>query len=177
MTYKAICDHIKDVAPQMVTMMQQLQALQTQFGNVQQVLDPVLQRADDEIGKLKAQSENIQEVVSKGLHRLTGNITQELQTQDTKHDTLIQHAQQKFADLETSQQTLVNNARMKFDELEASRNNFETQAAAKVLELDQKMAEVTRVINQAALSANATGQTRGSDGQTNPEVAIVKGSF
>ena len=135
-SYTMITEHVKDVAPQVVSLTQGLQALQQQVTNVENTLDPVLARANDEIGKLKSQSQNIQEVVSGEITKLTGAVTQELQTQNTKHDSLIQHAQQKFADLETNQQTLVDAAKTRFDELEALRTNFELQVAVKVQELD-----------------------------------------
>jgi len=158
-SYRMITDHVKDVAPQIVKLSQGLEEVKT-------TLDPVLVKADEEIGKLKSQSTKIQEVVTSEIAKLTGAVTQELQTQNTKHDSLIQHAQQKFNDLESSQQLLVDNAKVKFEELEALRTNFELQVANKVHELDQKMAEMNRVCNQAAMSA-AGGTGRGSDGRTN----------
>jgi len=166
-SYSMITDHVKDVAPQVVSLSQGLETLRQQVVKVETTLEPVLARADDEIGKLKLQSQNIQEVVTKEIRNLTGSVTQELQAQSTKHDSLIQHAQQKFNDLESSQQTLVDGAKTRFDELEALRTNFELQVAAKVLELDQKMAEVNRVCNQAAMNAATDStNTRGSDGRT-----------
>jgi len=160
-SYRMITDHVKDVAPQVVTLTQGLEG-------VKNTIEPVLLRAHDEIGKLQIQSTNIQEVVSNEITKLTGTITQELQTQNTKHDSLIQHAQQKFNDLESSQQVLVSNAKIKFDELDALRTNFELQVASKVVELDNKMAEMTRMCNQAAMNMTASaGTTRGSEGRGN----------
>jgi len=158
-SYRMITDHVKDVAPQVVTLTQGL----NEVGNT---IEPVLLRANDEIGKLQSQSANIKEVVTNGITEVTGAATQEVQAQNIKRDGLIQHAQQKFGDLEASQQVLVDNAKIKFDELESLRTNFELQVASKVLELDQKMAEVARMCNQAALNMTASaGTTRGSEGR------------
>ena len=63
---RQITEHVRDVAPQVVLLTNELK-------KVQETVEPVLLRANDEIGKLQSQSANIQEVVTTEITRLTGN--------------------------------------------------------------------------------------------------------
>jgi len=187
LSYQQVVEHVKDSAPKIPVVQQNIQTLDNRVTTLENTLDPVLKRADVEITSLKTQSEEIRAVINKEVVDLQTQardikgvvekevnvlkdvatktqeaITQELQTQDTKHDSLIQHAKDKFKELESNQVSLVEAAKTRFDELEALRTNFELQVAQKVLELDSKMAEVNRLISSGStLSIPLTG----SDGR------------
>ena len=170
LSFQQVTEHVKDTAPKFQPMETAVAAVTQRVETVANTLDPVLNKANEEILKLQSQSQNIQEVLDREVTNIKNvssqaqsDVLQELQTQNVKHDTLIQHAQTKFAELETQQQTLVDSAKDKFVELEQRRTQFEQDVASKVVELDQKMIEVNRMCAKVASMASDT--TGGSDGR------------
>ena len=116
LSYSQVVEHVKDTAPQIPAIQQSLQELVGRTTVLETTLEPVLKRADSELKSLAAQSESIKVVVSKEVSQLQTQaqdikgvvekeistlkdvasksqeaIAQELKTQDTKHDSLIQH--------------------------------------------------------------------------------------
>ena len=164
LSYNQVLDFVKEAAPKLNPLVSGLDAVTQRVANVESTIEPVLQAAQGEINKLATQSQNIQTVIDREVANLKQESAKtqeacagELQTQNTKHDSLIQHAQAKFQELESNQQALVDAAKVKFDELDALRTNFELQVADKVREMDQKMAQATRLINDAASTGGQGG--------------------
>ena len=168
LSYDQVLDHVRFAAPKVPALEQGVSAVAQRVTTVEDTADPVLKKADEEIGKLQAQSRNIQEVIDREVNNLkqvtaqTQDVTaQELAAQNNKHDTLIQHAREKFNELENSHQSLVDAARTKFDVLDALRTNFELQVADKVQEIDKKMAQVSVFLTSTA-AAGRGNLTTGS---------------
>ena len=113
LSFQQVTEHVKDTAPKFQPMESALAAVTQRVETVATTLDPVLTKANEEILKLQSQSQNIQEVLDREVTNIKtvsgqaqSDVLQELQTQNVKHDTLIQHAQTKFAELESQQQAL-----------------------------------------------------------------------
>ena len=115
---------------------QQMQTLTNRVNNVESTIDPVLQRADVEIQKIKDQAEDIKQVIQL-----------EAQAQEQKQSAVLQQTREKFQEHEDKQKEVLQHAANKFQELESLRMQFEVQTVQKVSELDQKVAEVSRVYN------------------------------
>ena len=110
LSYQQVIEHVKDTAPKIPVVQQSIQALDNRVTILETTLDPVLKRADVEITSLKTQSEEIRVVINKEVLQLQGVVEKEVNTlkdvatktqeaiapelkdQDTKHDSLIQHA-------------------------------------------------------------------------------------
>jgi hypothetical protein len=92
-------EHVKEVAPKINPLTKGLEAVTQRVLNVENTLEPVLTKVDEEIGKLNVRSTTIQDVIDREVSNLKNVaqttqdvITQELSSQNIKHDSLIQHA-------------------------------------------------------------------------------------
>ena len=134
LTYEQLQAWIRDNAPKVVQQQTTLDALNARVLNTEQQLEPMLKRANDQLIALTAQAEDIKQRVETAFAG-----------QNTRHDELIGHAKDKFEELQTTQNSVVEAAKTRFDEMQVLQSKFEAQVATKVIEIDQKMSEVTRV--------------------------------
>ena len=137
LTYDQIREYVKETAPK-------LPALTTRVGNIENTLDPVLQRADTQLKQLSADTEAIktqttvefqtikdqvrdqltllrqgaQENSDKS-EKVVKDAKEEFDTQSAKHDSLIVHARDKFDEIERKQDALVQEAQKKFAEIQS----------------------------------------------------------
>ena len=141
-----------NVVVQLQALTQQISDVTNRIEQVEKTVPPVLLKADEEIKKIQAQSEDIKQVVGRevkaqGLKHdeLIQHATSKFQELDVKQGELITHARNKFDDMEQAQQDMLTGATTRFDELEQFRKNFETQVAVKISQTDNQMRKVSEV--------------------------------
>ena len=147
---------VRDIAPNLPKLSGAIEGINSRMGTLEAALGDIMSKADKVLKDNTQEMDRVKVTVEKELITLS----EQIQENSVKHESLIGHAQAKFGDLEVKLSEGIEIAGAKFQQLEALRQDFEGKVAQHVMSLESKMKELGNLQGMAQNSVYTVGQNQ-----------------